>query len=80
MGKTMIYSVGRDSSKMKEEAKAENERNHREPKETNMSAETAQILSAQEQAIESGKAVMHGMATDRVLRFDQGHPRLRAAK
>jgi hypothetical protein len=32
-----------------------------------MSAETAQGLSAQEQAIESGKKVVHGTVTDRVL-------------
>ena len=34
-----------------------------------MSGETAQTLSAQEQAIESGKKVVHGTATDRVLRM-----------
>ena len=34
-----------------------------------MSAETAQVLSAQEQAIVDGKKVMHGTATDRVLRM-----------
>jgi pyruvate formate-lyase/glycerol dehydratase family glycyl radical enzyme len=34
-----------------------------------MSAETAQVLSAQEQAIESGKTVVHGTVTDRVLRL-----------
>jgi len=34
-----------------------------------MSAETAQVLSAQEQAIESGKKVVHGKVTDRVLRM-----------
>jgi pyruvate formate-lyase/glycerol dehydratase family glycyl radical enzyme len=34
-----------------------------------MSAESAQILSAQEQAIESGKKVVRGTATDRVLRL-----------
>ena len=34
-----------------------------------MSAETARALSAQEQAIESGKKVVHGTVTDRVLRM-----------
>jgi hypothetical protein len=34
-----------------------------------MSANTAQVLSAQEQAIESGKTVTHGTVTDRVLRL-----------
>ncbi len=34
-----------------------------------MSAETAQVLTAQEQAIEGGKKVMHGTVTDRVLRM-----------
>ena len=34
-----------------------------------MSAETAQVLSAQEQAIVDGKKVLHGTATDRVLRM-----------
>jgi formate C-acetyltransferase len=34
-----------------------------------MSIETAQVLSAQEQAILDGKKVMHGTATDRVLRI-----------
>jgi pyruvate formate-lyase/glycerol dehydratase family glycyl radical enzyme len=34
-----------------------------------MSAENAQTLSAQEQAIESGKTVTHGTVTDRVLRL-----------
>ncbi len=34
-----------------------------------MSAATVQVLSAQEQAIQSGKKVMHGTATDRVLRI-----------
>ena len=32
-----------------------------------MSAATVQALSAQEQAIESGKKVVHGTVTDRVL-------------
>ena len=34
-----------------------------------MSAESARTLSAQEQAIESGKKVVHGTVTDRVLRL-----------
>jgi pyruvate formate-lyase/glycerol dehydratase family glycyl radical enzyme len=34
-----------------------------------MSLNTAQVLSAQEQAIESGKKVVHGTVTDRVLRM-----------
>ncbi|MHC1745425.1 MAG: pyruvate formate lyase family protein [Syntrophobacteraceae bacterium] len=34
-----------------------------------MSIETAQVLSAQEQAIVDGKKVMHGTATDRVIRL-----------
>jgi pyruvate formate-lyase/glycerol dehydratase family glycyl radical enzyme len=34
-----------------------------------MSTETAQVLSAQEQAIVDGKKVLHGTATDRVLRM-----------
>src|SRR5512139_1416134 len=34
-----------------------------------MSGETAQALSAQEQAIESGKKVVHGTVTDRVVRM-----------
>jgi len=34
-----------------------------------MSAERAQALSAQEQAIESGKKVIHGTVTERVLRL-----------
>ncbi len=34
-----------------------------------MSAETAQILSAQEQAIESGQKFLHGTVTDRVMRM-----------
>ena len=34
-----------------------------------MGIETAQVLSAQEQAILDGKKVMHGTATDRVLRM-----------
>jgi hypothetical protein len=34
-----------------------------------MSAETAQVLSAQDQAIESGKNVVHGTVTDRCLRL-----------
>jgi hypothetical protein len=34
-----------------------------------MSAETAQVLSAQEQAIEGGKTVVHGTVNDRVLRL-----------
>src|SRR5512138_994763 len=34
-----------------------------------MSAETGAVLSAQEQAIASGKKVLHGTATDRVLRM-----------
>src|SRR5512136_2953085 len=34
-----------------------------------MSVDTAQVLSAQEQAIESGKKVVHGTVTDRVLRI-----------
>ena len=46
-----------------------------------MSAETTQMLSAQEQAIESGKTVVHGAATDRVLRLLEairayGQPRI----
>ncbi|MBP1750488.1 MAG: hypothetical protein H6Q52_3027, partial [Deltaproteobacteria bacterium] len=45
---------------MKKGDKAENKRSHREPKEASMSAESAQALSAQEQAIESGKKVVHG--------------------
>src|SRR5512136_2597395 len=35
----------------------------------NMSSSTAQTLSAQEQAIVEGKKVLHGTATDRVLRM-----------
>src|SRR5512136_1699352 len=35
----------------------------------NMSSSTAQTLSAQEAAIESGKKIMHGTVTDRVLRM-----------
>ncbi len=47
----------------------------------NMATETAHLLSAQEQAIVDGKKVLHGTATDRVLRmFDAirsyGPPRL----
>ena len=34
-----------------------------------MNTDTAQTLSAQEQAIESGKKVIHGTATDRVIRI-----------
>ena len=34
-----------------------------------MSAETARALSAQEQAIESGKKIVHGTVTDRVMRL-----------
>ena len=34
-----------------------------------MGIETAQVLSAQEQAILDGKKVMHGTVTDRVLRM-----------
>ncbi len=34
-----------------------------------MSPETAKSLSAQELAIESGKKVLHGTVTDRVLRM-----------
>ena len=34
-----------------------------------MGIETAQVLSAQEQAILDGKKVLHGTATDRVLRM-----------
>lgn len=46
-----------------------------------MSSDVTQILSAQEQAIESGKRVMHGSATDRILRMFEairsgGQPRL----
>jgi len=46
-----------------------------------MSAETEHTLSAQEQAIESGKKVVHGTVTDRVLRLyeairDYGPPRV----
>ncbi len=36
--------------------------------EANMNATATTVLSAQEQAIEGGKKVMHGTATDRVLR------------
>ena len=46
-----------------------------------MSAETAHTLSAQEEAIESGKQIIHGTVTDRVLRLyeairDYGPPRV----
>ncbi len=46
-----------------------------------MNSDTSQILSAQEKAIENGEKVLHGTATDRVLRmFDAiragGPPRL----
>jgi hypothetical protein len=34
-----------------------------------MIAETRQILSAQEQTIDSGKTVTHGTVTDRVMRL-----------
>lgn len=35
-----------------------------------MSTATSEVLSAQEQAIESGKRIVHGTVTDRVLRLN----------
>jgi hypothetical protein len=34
-----------------------------------MSLETSRVLSAQEEAIESGRKVLHGTVTDRVMRM-----------
>jgi hypothetical protein len=50
-----------------------------------MSSNISAILSAQEQAIESGNKVLHGTATDRVLRMFEairagGQPRLALLK
>lgn len=50
-----------------------------------MNTDTAQTLSAQEQAIESGKKVIHGTVTDRVLRMYEairafGPPRATVAR
>ncbi len=45
------------------------DKKNRMRKEKTMSPETVQTLSAQEEAIESGKKVLHGTVTERVLRM-----------